>query len=324
MRTTRVWRRVLGVEHTVIESVDLETDARGQEVLLARARVKAGAARRCSRCQRRCPGYDTSPDPRRWRGWTISAIARHLGRDRKTVRAYLSGKRTPGVRRRSTPSSGRHVLRQAGRDILSRPASSLRGRGSLARIAEHRLLCFWPSPRPPNPQKRAQIAVNPARVLSVSRSARARTHDAATAPDHHPGRAAAWLHATWTTKTRSPPAQPRRTLPKAASPTTRSDGPPPRRGVTAAALTRQMTHGCTRTRPWTTWLRRSMSCWWATPTTWRPPSKPSIPHSRRVKPPRRTTLLPCCALRSTTGPSGARRHGGPVQLARGGAGPAKC
>jgi transposase len=37
------------------------------------------------------------------RGWTISAIARHLGRDRKTVRAYLSGERTPGERRRSTP-----------------------------------------------------------------------------------------------------------------------------------------------------------------------------------------------------------------------------
>jgi transposase len=37
------------------------------------------------------------------RGWTISAIARHLGRDRKTVRAYLSGERVPGVRRRSTP-----------------------------------------------------------------------------------------------------------------------------------------------------------------------------------------------------------------------------
>lgn len=68
MRTTRVWRRVLGVEHTVIESVELETDARGQEALVARVRVKAGAARRCSRCQRRCPGYDTSRDPRRWRG----------------------------------------------------------------------------------------------------------------------------------------------------------------------------------------------------------------------------------------------------------------
>jgi transposase len=31
-------------------------------------------------------------------GWTISAIARHLGRDRKTVRDYLNGKRTAGQR----------------------------------------------------------------------------------------------------------------------------------------------------------------------------------------------------------------------------------
>src|ERR671924_448052 len=37
----------------------------------------------------------------RARGWSISAIARHLGRDRKTVRAYLSGERVPGVRRRA-------------------------------------------------------------------------------------------------------------------------------------------------------------------------------------------------------------------------------
>lgn len=31
-------------------------------------------------------------------GWTISEIARHTGRDRKTIRAYLSGARQPGVR----------------------------------------------------------------------------------------------------------------------------------------------------------------------------------------------------------------------------------
>ncbi len=35
----------------------------------------------------------------RAQGWSVSAIARHLGRDRKTVRAYLSGERRPGVRR---------------------------------------------------------------------------------------------------------------------------------------------------------------------------------------------------------------------------------
>ncbi|MFB7665010.1 IS21 family transposase [Kitasatospora sp. NPDC056138] len=34
----------------------------------------------------------------RRQGWSISAIARHLGRDRKTVRAYLDGDRIAGVR----------------------------------------------------------------------------------------------------------------------------------------------------------------------------------------------------------------------------------
>ena len=37
------------------------------------------------------------------RGWSISAIARHLDCDRKTVRAYLKGGREPGVRRSSAP-----------------------------------------------------------------------------------------------------------------------------------------------------------------------------------------------------------------------------
>ncbi len=36
-------------------------------------------------------------------GWTIAAIARHLGRDRKTIRAYLAGERTAGVRARARP-----------------------------------------------------------------------------------------------------------------------------------------------------------------------------------------------------------------------------
>jgi transposase len=39
------------------------------------------------------------------RGWSISAIARHLGRDRKTIRAYLAGQRRPGERRPAVPDS---------------------------------------------------------------------------------------------------------------------------------------------------------------------------------------------------------------------------
>lgn len=37
------------------------------------------------------------------RGWSVSAIARHLGRDRKTVRSYLQGERKPGVRAGAAP-----------------------------------------------------------------------------------------------------------------------------------------------------------------------------------------------------------------------------
>ena len=39
------------------------------------------------------------------RGWSISAIARHLARDRKTIRAYLTGVREPGKRKRTTPDT---------------------------------------------------------------------------------------------------------------------------------------------------------------------------------------------------------------------------
>ena len=65
---TRVWRRLLGVERTVIESVGLESTGRGGECLVAMVRPKLAYASRCSRCDRRCPGYDSSADPRRWRG----------------------------------------------------------------------------------------------------------------------------------------------------------------------------------------------------------------------------------------------------------------
>jgi transposase len=43
-------------------------------------------------------GEDVEAHALKERGWSISAIARHLERDRKTVRSYLSGEREPGVR----------------------------------------------------------------------------------------------------------------------------------------------------------------------------------------------------------------------------------
>jgi transposase len=43
-------------------------------------------------------GEDVEIHALRKQGWSISAIARHVGRDRKTVRAYLNGDRQAGVR----------------------------------------------------------------------------------------------------------------------------------------------------------------------------------------------------------------------------------
>jgi transposase len=48
-------------------------------------------------------GEDVEAQALRSRGWSISAIARHLNRDPKTVRAYLSGQRRLGERARSRP-----------------------------------------------------------------------------------------------------------------------------------------------------------------------------------------------------------------------------
>ncbi|MGQ0680340.1 MAG: Mu transposase domain-containing protein [Actinomycetota bacterium] len=46
-------------------------------------------------------GEDVEAAALKKRGWSIAAIARHLGRDRKTVRAYLKGEAEPGVRKSS-------------------------------------------------------------------------------------------------------------------------------------------------------------------------------------------------------------------------------
>jgi hypothetical protein len=60
--------RAGGVEHTVIESAELETGERDEEVLIARVRGSRRARRVGAPGARWGPGYDTSARPRRWRG----------------------------------------------------------------------------------------------------------------------------------------------------------------------------------------------------------------------------------------------------------------
>lgn len=84
MRATRVWRRLLGVEHTVIEAVELEEDG-DQEVLVARVRPTRSRRSRCSRCQRRARGYDRGDGRRRWRTLDVGTLKAYLEADAPRV-----------------------------------------------------------------------------------------------------------------------------------------------------------------------------------------------------------------------------------------------
>ncbi len=80
----RVFRRLLGVEHTVIEGVTLVAE-RGEEVLVAAVRPDRSARSRCSRCARRCPGFDGGGGRRRWRALDLGATKTYLEADAPRV-----------------------------------------------------------------------------------------------------------------------------------------------------------------------------------------------------------------------------------------------
>jgi transposase len=90
VRVARVWRVVLGVEHTVIEGVALEPAGTG-EVLVARVRPVGSRRNRCGRCGRRCPGYDQGEGRRRWRGLDAGTTRVYLEADAPRVRCAEHG-----------------------------------------------------------------------------------------------------------------------------------------------------------------------------------------------------------------------------------------
>jgi transposase len=73
VRRSRVWPVLLGVEHTVVESVELVEGA-GEQAVVARVRPNRSRRSRCSRCARRCKGYDRGDGRRRWRGLDLGTV----------------------------------------------------------------------------------------------------------------------------------------------------------------------------------------------------------------------------------------------------------
>ena len=87
MRSARVWKRLLGVEHTVIEQVRYDEDG----VLVALVRPTRSRRGRCGACQRRCPGYDQGEGRRRWRTLDLGTVQAFLEADAPRVRCPQHG-----------------------------------------------------------------------------------------------------------------------------------------------------------------------------------------------------------------------------------------
>lgn len=74
MQSRTVWRRLLGVEKTVVEDVEFEEDLDGTVGLVAHVRPTSRAASRCGRCGRRAGRYDAGEGRRRWRGLDFGEV----------------------------------------------------------------------------------------------------------------------------------------------------------------------------------------------------------------------------------------------------------
>jgi len=82
VRSARVWKRLLGVEHTVVEQVLFDEDA---QAVVACVRPTRSRRRRCPLCARRCPGYDQGEGRRRWRALDLGVVQAFLEADAPRV-----------------------------------------------------------------------------------------------------------------------------------------------------------------------------------------------------------------------------------------------
>ncbi len=91
MRSTKLWKKLLAVEHIVFEGWDVETEPGGAEVLVFSARPDRGHRDRCSRCGRRSPARDGGEGRRRWRALDMGTVRCYLEADAPRVACPAHG-----------------------------------------------------------------------------------------------------------------------------------------------------------------------------------------------------------------------------------------
>jgi len=88
VQSKRVWARVLGVEHTVVEQVEFDEDA---DAIVAAVRPARRQRRRCGICGRRSPGFDQGEGRRRWRALDLGVVRGFLEADAPRVACHQHG-----------------------------------------------------------------------------------------------------------------------------------------------------------------------------------------------------------------------------------------
>ena len=93
MQSATLWRRLLGVENTVIEGVEFEElgELGGTVRLVAHVRPTSRASSRCGRCGRRVAWYDRGQGRRRWRGLDFGEVLVFLEADAPRVCCPVHG-----------------------------------------------------------------------------------------------------------------------------------------------------------------------------------------------------------------------------------------
>lgn len=90
MRKSKLWKKLLSVEHVVFEDGDFEEGA-GGAALVFKVRPDRGHRSRCSRCGRRCRYHDAGEGRRRWRAPDLGAVRCYLEADAPRVNCPRHG-----------------------------------------------------------------------------------------------------------------------------------------------------------------------------------------------------------------------------------------
>ena len=97
MRKTKLWKKLLAVEHAVLEDADAGEAPDGSEIAVVRLHPDRGHRLRCPRCGRKCRFYDAGEGRRRWRALDLGVMRCFLEADAPRVKCPRHGVLTAAV-----------------------------------------------------------------------------------------------------------------------------------------------------------------------------------------------------------------------------------